>query len=121
MGVGLPSLQVKRPGSGGAAGPASGVRRKQGNSFKRSGSPKEPLLLAYARGKAARALPSRLRSALFHNALRNSASPNSEMRRWRRIGKGFPLDSHYLKGFFKGGKGVGSSLSEFPLPATQRD
>ena len=65
-------------------------------------------------GKAARALPSRLRSALFHNALRNSASPNSEMRRWRRIGKGFPLDSHYLKGFFKGGKGVGLSLYRLP-------
>ena len=32
----------------------------------------------------------------------------------RRIGEGFPLDSHYLKGFFKGGKGVGLSLYRLP-------
>jgi hypothetical protein len=36
------------------------------------------------------------------------------MRRQRRIGKGFPLDSHYLKGLLKGGKGVGSSLYRLP-------
>ena len=50
---------------------------------------------------------SRLCGASFHDAPRNSASPNSEMRRQRRIGEGFPLDSHYLKGFFKGEKGWG--------------
>ncbi len=36
------------------------------------------------------------------------------MRRWRRIGKGFPLDSHYLKGFLRAEKGVGSSLYRLP-------
>ena len=36
------------------------------------------------------------------------------MRRWRRIGKGFPLDSHYFKGFLRAEKGVGSSLYRLP-------
>jgi hypothetical protein len=60
---------------------------------------------------------------LFHNALRNSASPNSEMRRWRRIGKGFPLDSHYfLRAFLGAEKGVVESVqTSFPLPRRWSD
>ncbi len=53
---------------------------------------------------------SRLCGASFHDAPRNSASPNSEMRRWRRIGKGFPLDSHYFQRAYEGRKRLEASL-----------
>ena len=55
-----------------------------------------------------------LKKVTFTAEGRETLSRVSEVRRQRRIGEGFPLDSHYLKGFFKGGKGVGSSLYRLP-------
>ena len=52
---------------------------------------------------------SRLCGASFHDAPRNSASPNSAMRPWRRIGDLNPLGTRN----FKGGK-MGLSLYRLP-------
>ena len=46
------------------------------------------------KGKAARRCLA-LCGASFHDAPRNSASPNSEMRRWAHCGR-VPLESHYF-------------------------
>ena len=55
-----------------------------------------------------------LRSASFHDAPRNSAKPNSEMRRWRRI-----VDASLWNPIFiKGGKG-GQVCTDFQPSATQ--
>ena len=61
------------------------------------------------KGKAARRCLA-LRGASFHDAPRNSASPNSEMRRWRRI-----VDASLWNPIiFIRAEGVGSSLYRLP-------
>ena len=47
-----------------------------------------------------------LKKVTFTAEGRETLSRVSEMRRQRRIGEGFPLDSHYLKGFLRA-EGVG--------------
>ncbi len=63
------------------------------------------------KGKAARRCLA-LRGASFHDAPRNSASPNSEMRRWRRI-----VDASLWNPIiFIRAEGVGSNLYRLPNP-----
>ena len=84
-------------------------------SFKSSSAAAEVISLD-GRSAGRRARPrdavSRLCGASFHDAPRNSASPNSEMRRWRRIGDASP----WIPIFLRAKRGWGLSLYRLVTP-----